>query len=134
MLSETPDHLVPYTQKPMLYSCCLPVLFYQLLNNIGFCDYGTKRSGISERTSYQINLQHRVHIYSMMHASSWQRRQFQVKMCFSGLINLNAAPNLELCIYSSKFKALESWLNFAVDQRHGEILSSQWEFFRYDPS
>ena len=43
----------------MLYSCCLPVLFYQVLNNIGFCEYGTKRSGISERTSYQINLQHR---------------------------------------------------------------------------
>ena len=46
----------------MLYSCCLPVLFYQLLNNIGFCEYGTKWSGISERTSYQINLQHRVHV------------------------------------------------------------------------
>ena len=44
----------------MLYSCCLPVLFYQLLNNNGFCEYGTKWSGISERTSYQINLQHRV--------------------------------------------------------------------------
>ena len=44
----------------MLYSCCLPVLFYQLLNNIGLCEYGTKLSGISERTSYQINLQHRV--------------------------------------------------------------------------
>ena len=25
----------------MLYSCCLPVLFYQLLNNIGFCEYRT---------------------------------------------------------------------------------------------
>ena len=36
------------------------MLFYQLLNNIGFCEYGTKWSGISE--SYQINLQHRVKI------------------------------------------------------------------------
>ena len=49
----------------MLYSCCLPVLFYQLLNNIGFCEYGTKWSGISERTSYQINLQHRVELLTL---------------------------------------------------------------------
>ena len=28
----------------------------------GFCEYGTKWSGISERTSYQINLQHRVQL------------------------------------------------------------------------
>ena len=53
----------------MLYSCCLPVLFYQMLNNIGFCEYGTKWSGISERTSYQINLQHRVHYNQPMAAN-----------------------------------------------------------------
>ena len=30
--------------------------------NIGFCMCGTKWSGIPERTSYQINLQHRVDV------------------------------------------------------------------------